>query len=154
MFLIERSREFLSLSAARTRTLRTNFVWNTAGSAVFALSQWGILITFAKLGNATLVGLLVYGLALTSPLFIVAGLQLRSIQATDPENRHSLGQYLGLRAVTTCAALTVAIVIAAVMWIIGSQSALIILFWALSKAVDSGSDALYGFSSNPNGWTS
>lgn len=142
--LIKRSRQFFSLSAARTRTLRTNFVWNAAGSGVFALSQWGILIVFAKLGSAVLVGQLVYGLALTSPLFVVAGLQLRSIQATDPESRHTLGQYLGLRTVTTCAALTAAIVIAAVMWTIGSQSYLIILFWALSKAVDSGSDALYG----------
>jgi O-antigen/teichoic acid export membrane protein len=30
------------------------------------------------------------------------------------------------------------------MWAAGNQSALIILLWALSKAVDSGSDALYG----------
>ena len=65
MFLIERSREFLSLSAARTRTLRANFLWNTAGNAVFALCQWSILIVFAKLGNPTLVGQVVYGLALT-----------------------------------------------------------------------------------------
>jgi O-antigen/teichoic acid export membrane protein len=142
--LIERSREFLSLNAGRTRTLRTNFVWNAVGSGVFAMSQWGILIIFAKLGSATLVGQLVYGLALAAPLFVVAGLQLRSIQATDPESRHSVGQYLGLRAVTTLAALLVASAIAAVMWVIGSQLALIVLFWALSKAVDAGSDALYG----------
>jgi O-antigen/teichoic acid export membrane protein len=142
--LIERSREFLSLNAGRTRTLRTNFAWNAVGSGVFAMSQWGILIIFAKLGSATLVGQLVYGLALAAPLFVVAGLQLRSIQATDPESRHSVGQYLGLRAVTTLAALLVASAIAAVMWVIGSQLALIVLFWALSKAVDAGSDALYG----------
>lgn len=144
MLLIERSREFLSLNAVRTRTLRTNFAWNAVGSAIFALSQWGILIVFAKLGSATLVGQLVYGLALAAPLFVVAGLQLRTIQATDPESRHSVGQYLGLRVVMTLAALVVAMAIAAVMWAIGSQLAPIVLFWALSKAVDSGSDALYG----------
>jgi O-antigen/teichoic acid export membrane protein len=112
--------------------------------AVFSLSQWGILVVFAKLGSATLVGQLVYGLALTAPLFVIAGLQLRSIQATDPDNRHTLGQYLGLRALTTVAAIIVAVFAAAVVWVSGNQSALIILLWALSKAVDSGSDALYG----------
>ena len=144
MFLIKRSREFLSLSATRTRTLRTNFLWNAAGNAVFALSQWGILVVFAKLGSPTLVGQLVYGLALIAPLFVVAGLQLRSIQATDADNRHTLGQYLGLRALTTVAAVIVAVFVAAVMWAAGNQLALIILLWALSKVVDSGSDALYG----------
>ena len=111
--------------------------------AVFSLSQWGILVVFAKLGSATLVGQLVYGLALTAPLFVIAGLQLRSIQATDVNNRHTLGQYLGLRALTTVAAVIVAVLAAAVVWAAGNQSALIILLWALSKAVDSGSDALY-----------
>lgn len=87
MFLIKRSREFLSLSATRTRTLQTNFLWNAAGNAVLTLCQWGILVVFAKLGSPTLVGQLVYGFALTAPLFVVAGLQLRSIQATDDWGR-------------------------------------------------------------------
>jgi O-antigen/teichoic acid export membrane protein len=137
-------REFLSLSATRTRTLRTNFLWNAAGSTVFALSQWGIVVVFAKLGSPALVGQLVYGLALTAPLFVVAGLQLRSIQATDANNRYALGQYLGLRALTTVAALIVAALGAAILWVAGNPSALIILLWALSKVVDSGSDTLYG----------
>lgn len=146
MFLIKRSCEFLSLSATRTRTLRTNFLWNAAGSTVFALCQWGILVVFAKLGSPTLVGQLVYGLALTSPLFVVAGLQLRAIQATDADNRYTLGKYLGLRALTTVTAVIVTVVVSAVMWPAGNQSGLIVLLWGLSKAVDSGSDALYGFS--------
>jgi O-antigen/teichoic acid export membrane protein len=144
MTIIKKLRAFLSLSSTRTRTLRTNFIWNAAGNAIFALSQWGILVVFAKLGSPALVGQLVYGLALMTPLFVVAGLQLRSIQATDANNRHLLGEYNGLRTVTTIAAVIIAIIAAAVAWAVGNSSALIILFWALSKAVDSGSDALYG----------
>jgi O-antigen/teichoic acid export membrane protein len=144
MFQIKRSRALFLLGEDHTHTLRANFVWTAAGMGFFSLSQWGILVVFAKLGSPTLVGHLVYGLALAAPVFVVAGLQLRSIQATDASNKHTPNQYLGLRAVTTFAALIVAIFIAAVMWTIGSQSALIILVWALSKAVDSGSDALYG----------
>jgi O-antigen/teichoic acid export membrane protein len=141
--LSKRCHEFFSLSGARTRTLRSNFLWNAAGSGTFSLCQWGILVVFAKLGSATLVGQLVYGLALTVPLF-VAGLQLRPIQATDADKRHTLGQYLGLRALTTVAALVAAVLAAAALWAAGNPAALIILLWTLSKAVDSGSDALYG----------
>jgi O-antigen/teichoic acid export membrane protein len=111
---------------------------------VFSLSQWGILVVFAKLGSATLVGQLVYGLSLAAPMFVIAGLQLRSIQATDADNRHTLGQYLGLRTLTTVAATIIAVIAAVIIWITGAQLPLIILLWALSKAVDSGSDALYG----------
>src|ERR1700730_3851088 len=102
---IRRPREIFSLSATRAYTLRTNFLWNAAGSGIFAASQWGIIVVFAKLGSAAVVGQLVYGLALTTPLFVIAGLALRSIQATDAGNRHTLGQYLGLRALTTVAAI-------------------------------------------------
>ena len=144
-FLIKRSRAFLLVSAIGTRTLRTNFLWNAVGMTVFSVSQWALLIVFAKLGSPTLVGQLVYGLAITTPIFVIAGLQLRSIQATDADNRHTLGQYLGLRALATVAAVIVALLGAAVLWAAGNPSALIILLWALSKAADSGSDALYGF---------
>jgi len=137
---------FLSLlSPARTYTLRANFLWNAAGSAIFSLSQWGILVVFAKLGSAALVGQLVFGLALTTPLFVITGLQLRSIQATDADNRHTIGQYLGLRVLTTVAAVVVALVAVAIIWVTSAQLALIILLWTLSKAVESGSDVLYGF---------
>jgi O-antigen/teichoic acid export membrane protein len=132
-------------SANRSRTLRGNFLWNAGGNGVFALSQWGILVVFAKLGNPSLVGQLVYGIALTAPIFVVAGLQLRSIQATDATNRYKLGQYLGLRSLTTIAGTLVATIIVGRMWLGGYQGALIVLLWALSKAIDSGSDALYGF---------
>jgi O-antigen/teichoic acid export membrane protein len=144
MFLFKRSREFLSLSAIRTRTLRTNFLWNAVGNSVFALCQWGILVVFAKLGNPALVGQIVYGLALMVPLFVVANLQLRSIHATDVDNRHTLGHYLGLRALTTIAAAAVAIAIAVVIWTVDNALALIVLLWAFSRVIDSGSEALYG----------
>jgi O-antigen/teichoic acid export membrane protein len=143
-YLIERSREFLSLNATRTRTLRTNFLWNAAGSAIFALSQWAILVVFAKLGSAALVGQIVYGLALVLPLFVVAGLQLRSIHATDVDNRHTIAQYLGLRALTTILAAIIVALAAIAMWSSAGQLALFTVLWALARTVDSGSEALYG----------
>jgi len=143
-FTIERSRAFFLLSPAHTHTLRVNFVWNAAGIIVFSLSQWGVLAAFAKLGTPALVGRVVYGLALTTPLFVIAGLQLRQIQATDTDNRHRLGQYLGLRVLTTGAAIIIALFVACMTWTTGAQLPLIVLLWALAKTFDAGSDALYG----------
>lgn len=143
--LTTRTKEFLSLSPTRTRTIRSNFLWNAVGNGVFSLSQWGVLVVFAKLGSAALVGQVVYGLAVTAPIFVIAGLQLRIVQATDASNKHTLDQYLGLRVVSTLAALIVAALASIAVWAAGSQSALMILIWALSKTVDSGSEGLYGF---------
>lgn len=139
------SREFFSLRATRTRTLRANFSWNAVGSGVFALGQWGVLIIFAKLGSAELVGRAVYGLAIAAPLFVFANLQLRSIQATDADDKHALGHYFGLRTLTTLAATAIAVLVTAIAWNFDKQLALLILLWALSKTVDSFSDVLYGF---------
>jgi O-antigen/teichoic acid export membrane protein len=86
----------------------------------------------------------VYGLALTTPLFVIASLQLRQIQATDTDNRHRLGQYLGLRIFTTGAALIVALIFSCMTWTTGAQLALIVMLLALSKTFDAGSDVLYG----------
>jgi O-antigen/teichoic acid export membrane protein len=137
--------EFLSLRVSRTRALRANFLWNAVGSGVFAFGQWTVLVVFAKLGTPSLVGQLVYGLAITTPVFVVASLQLRSIQATDATNRYAVGQYFGLRVLTTGAALMVSLIIAGAMYAVGNKLALIVLMWAASKTVDSGSDSLYGF---------
>jgi len=141
---IKRSRAFFFLSPAHAHTLRANFAWNAAGIIVFSLSQWGILAVFAKLGTPALVGQIVYGLALTTPLFVIASLQLRQIQATDTDNRHSLSQYLGVRVFTTGAAIIVALFVACMTWPAGAQLALIVVLLALSKAFDAGSDVLYG----------
>lgn len=143
-FPIERSRAFFLLSPARTHTLRVNFVWNAAGIFVFSLSQWGVLAAFAKLGTPALVGQVVYGLALTTPIFVIGGLQLRQIQATDIDNRHKLSQYLGLRILATGAAIIVALLIACITRATAAQLFLIVALWTLAKTFDAGSDCLYG----------
>jgi O-antigen/teichoic acid export membrane protein len=144
-FPIQRSRAFFLLSPAHTHTLRVNFVWNAAGIIVFSLSQWGILAAFAKLGTPALVGRVVYGLALTTPIFVIASLQLRQIQATDTNNRHRLSQYLGLRVLTTGAAIIlIALLVGCMTWSAEAQLSLIVVLWTLAKTFDAGSDALYG----------
>lgn len=144
-FPIDRSRAFFLLNPNHTHTLRVNFVWNAAGIVVFSLSQWAILAAFAKLGTPALVGRVVYGLALTTPIFVIASLQLRQIQATDTNNRHRLSQYVGLRVLSTGAAIIIiALFVACVTWTTGAQLSLIVMCWTFAKAFDAGSDILYG----------
>lgn len=133
-----------ALTASRTYTLRTNFLWNAAGSGAFVLSQWLVMVIFAKLGSPTLLGRVVFGLALITPLFVVASFQLRMIQSTDSEHRYTVGQYLGLRTSTTIVAMLAAGVIAVVLRMAGSAVGMIVIAWALSKCADAGSDSLYG----------
>ncbi len=82
-------------------SLRKNFSWTFVGNAVYAACQWGMLIVLAKLGDAAMVGQFALGLAITTPVFMLTDLQLRSILVTDPQEQYQFGDYLGLRLVMT-----------------------------------------------------
>src|SRR5687767_8033419 len=68
---------------AATPSLRRNFSWTLAGNVIYAACQWGILVVLAKLLAPESVGQFVLGVAVASPVFFLANLQLGSIQATD-----------------------------------------------------------------------
>ena len=88
-------------------SLRANFSWTFIGNLIYALSQWGILISLAKLGNPGTVGQFVLGLAITGPLFMFFSLELSNVQAADAIHQHSFNQYFSLRLFTTVLALLV-----------------------------------------------
>ena len=86
-------------------SLRRNVSWAFIGHAVYAASQWLILVVLAKLGDPTMVGQFGLGLALAAPAFMLCNLQLRVAVATDVGDSYGFGDYLGLRLITTAAAL-------------------------------------------------
>jgi O-antigen/teichoic acid export membrane protein len=122
---------------------RSNFAWMLSGNIVYAACQWGMVIALAKLGNSFMVGQFSLGLAITTPVLMFTNLQLRAVQATDAKRRHSFGEYLGLRVMTTLVALAV---IAGIAGFGGyeRETALVILAVALMKSVESLSDIFYG----------
>lgn len=67
-----------------------------SGNAIYAASQWALLIIVAKLGSVVQVGQFAYALALTAPIFILSQLQLRGLQATDAAGEYSFAEYLSL----------------------------------------------------------
>jgi O-antigen/teichoic acid export membrane protein len=127
-----------------SRSLSGNFAWGVAGYAGFAACQWGILVVLAKLGNAEMVGRFALGLAVTAPIIMFSNLHLQAVIRTDTRAEYQLGDYLGLRVITTAIAIAV---IAIVVLAIGypRATAMVILTIGLAKSVQSISDVVEGF---------
>ncbi|MCS7287466.1 MAG: hypothetical protein RMK30_10780, partial [Anaerolineae bacterium] len=65
----------------RPLSLKANFAWTFAGNVVYALSQWGMMVSIAKFGSPEMVGRFALGLAITAPVILFTGLALRPVQA-------------------------------------------------------------------------
>lgn len=131
------------MSTLKPLTLRQNFSWTFLGNLVSSTCQWGILISFAKLGNPEMVGQFTLGLAITAPVVMFTNLQLRVIQATDNQRQFEFNDYLGLRSLAIALTLLVISMIVAV----GNYpptTAWVILGIGFAKAIESCSDVCYG----------
>ncbi|NUQ63584.1 MAG: lipopolysaccharide biosynthesis protein [Pirellulales bacterium] len=131
-----------SLRPLQVLSLRRNFSWALVGNVAFAASQWGVLAVLAKLGDAAVVGRFALALAVTAPAFMLANLQLRSIQATDARRLYRFGHYLALRLIGASAALAVLLVVAAAGY--APDVAAVIVVVAVGKAFDSLADVALG----------
>lgn len=120
-----------------------NFSWTFVGNLIYVLSQWGMLVVLAKLGNPQMVGQFALALAITAPVIIFANLSLRQVQATDARKHYAFNEYLALRVITTSAAL---LVILGIVFVTGYrwETGLVILMIGLAKGFESLSDVLYG----------
>ena len=125
-------------------SLRTNFAWTLSGNLFYAACQWGMLVAIAKLGTAAMVGQYALGLAVCAPAFMLSGLQLRSVQATDAQTEYHLSHYLALRVLGTLLAL-LAIGLFAWRARYAWQTFEVVVLVSLAKAADSFSDVFYGF---------
>lgn len=129
--------------AYRVLSLKENFSWALTGNVVYAASQWGILIVLVRLASTEIVGRYTLALAITAPVILLCNLQLRVVQAADVSGRYQLGDYLGLRLVTTTLAL---IVVAAIALSFGysGEATSVILAVGIMKGFESVSDILFG----------
>ena len=123
--------------------LTGNFAWTLAGNLVYAACQWAVLMLFAKLGTAEMVGQYALGLAVTAPIFQFSGLQLRAVQVTDARNRYTFGEFAGMRILTTVAALLIVGGLA-LFGHYGRQTAIVVLLVGVLKAIESLTDLCQG----------
>ena len=128
----------------REASLRRNSTWMFAGNVVYAGCQWAMLAVLARTGTPAMVGQFVLALSITTPVMAFFMLQLRSVQATDARRAYQFGDYLALRLATTLAAVAV---LAGIALANGyrRETALVIIAVAISAAIDSASDIIYGF---------
>ncbi len=78
-------------------SLKVSFAWTLAGSLAYAGSQWTMIILFAKLGSAAMVGQYAFAAAVAYPVSLVANLQLRAVFVNDHEGRYPFRRMLGAR---------------------------------------------------------
>lgn len=133
----------LHLTSGIRHSLRLNILSNAAANFIKGGCQMGLVIILAKLGSKELVGQYGLGMAVAWPVFLLADLQLRVIQATDAKNDFHFGHYLGLRLLTTPLAF---LIVLGTVWILGYrwETSLIVMGVALSRAVDSIRDCIHG----------
>ena len=91
----------------KPQSLKKNIGLAFAGNAVYQACQMGMLIVLTKLTSAEEVGRFALALAISTPITVFIGLNLRPILVTDVKNRNSFGEFVTLRLVTVMAALAV-----------------------------------------------
>lgn len=91
----------------KPRSLKKNFVLAFVGNAVYQACQWGALILLAKLTNPEEVGRFALALAITTPITVLASLNLRPVQVSDINDRNTFGEFLSLRIITVVSAVVV-----------------------------------------------
>lgn len=120
-----------------------NFTTLFIGNIVYSISQWGMLIVIARLGNPSFVGQYSFGLAVTAPVILFLNLQLRNYQATDTSSEYEFHQYLKLRIITMFSAYLIIMFIALFDYH-NLDLLLVILFVGLAKVIESISDIYFG----------
>ncbi|MBI3548187.1 MAG: oligosaccharide flippase family protein [Elusimicrobia bacterium] len=124
-------------------SLRRNFSWTLAGSTIFALCQWGIVVVFAKLTSPEELGRFALGVAITGPAIIFTNLSLSGVLCTDTTHDFEFQDYLRLRLLGSGTALLgIAAFVACSRF--AAETKWIILAIALAKGVESISDVYYG----------
>jgi O-antigen/teichoic acid export membrane protein len=124
-------------------SLRRGFSWTLAGNAAFAASQWAMIVILAKIGTADQLGHFALAMAIATPVFLFANLNLRAAQATDMAARYSFEDYLVTR-LTTSAIAWVATVLIALSLSASREAITAAAAIGLLKCVDSLHDVFYG----------
>src|SRR5688572_9465732 len=109
----------------------------------YAACQWGMIMAIARLGSPLLVGQFALGVAIASPVILLANLDLRALLTTDTRREFRFQDYLGLRLLTTLLALSVIGGLAATLGG-GAEIAGIVMALGAFKATESVSDLQYG----------
>jgi O-antigen/teichoic acid export membrane protein len=126
------------------RRFTVDFTWVLVGNIFYSACQWMFVVVLAKLGSPQQVGEYALGLAVAAPVILFANLQLRSLLASDVQDRFRFGQYVTFRLLSMSVALLVVAGIAGVTEG-ASERGTAILLVGVAQALEMVSDTYYGF---------
>lgn len=125
------------------RSLRSNVQWTLLGYFAYGVCQWLMLIVVARFGLPEMVGQFALAMAVTTPIILLIGLDLRTVQATDQLNKYPFQDFFTLRVVTLMLAMAA---IMGVTWWTGykRETALVIFMMGMAKSVEALCDLCHG----------
>lgn len=130
-------------------SIRRAFAWNSFGNALYNFAQWLIIIGLAHLSSPREVGRYSLALAITAPVFLTIGLNLRTAQITDAAGRWALRDYLALRTIVNLVAFAVVALIGLILNQGGAALAFLLVI-AAAKSIEGTSQTYYGYFQSNN----
>jgi O-antigen/teichoic acid export membrane protein len=125
-------------------SLRRNFAWIFAGNVVYFAVQWLLIVAVARVGAPAMVGQYALALALSAPVFMTVGLNLRVVRVTDVRRIWTPRQYSRLRVLSNLAAVAITLLVGVLVGLRGTAF-LVLALVALSKSTEATSQVLYGY---------
>lgn len=99
-------------SILKKGSLKRNIFFMLLGNGVFAFSQWLQLSLISKYCSIETLGFFTLALSVISPVFMLTGLQLRTLIITDVHSQTEFGTFFKLRIWTSILSLSIIIIIA------------------------------------------
>lgn len=93
-----------------TASQKRVFIWNSVGSAIYAISSFLLLIIVVRVCGVDEGGVFSIGYAIAQLMLTIGVFEATTYFATDAENRFTYAQYLGFKLVT-CGLMIIASVI-------------------------------------------
>ncbi|MBN2296263.1 MAG: oligosaccharide flippase family protein [Pirellulales bacterium] len=133
-----------SVDRSKPLTLCANFSWTAFGSIFYNCCQFSLFVILAKIGSTEMAGQYTIGLAITAPVMIFFGSNLRAIIVSDVHREYQIGGYLTFRLISLAAALSM---ILAIILMSGyrHETALIIIMVGLAKSIEGISAIFFGY---------
>ena len=124
--------------------MRRQFAWNFAGNGLYNFSQWLLLVILARAAGPEEVGRFTLLLAITAPVFVTVGLNLRVVVATDAAGRWRMNDYFALQPIANAGSAALSIAVGALLGLHG-ETLLALSVLTLAKATESRSQVYYGY---------
>ena len=142
--LVEQNNQPRVIDRSKPLTLRANFSWTAFGSVFYNFCQFCLFIVIAKIGCTEMAGQYTIGLAVTAPIMIFFGANLRAIIVSDVRRECPVGGYLAFRLMSLTVAMS--IILAVVLCgDYGHETIFIIIMVGLAKSIEGISAIFFGY---------